>query len=73
MIILAEGEDDVYEEVVGWMQKHGCDMGEEKEVWKWLAARVEWGGIEGTRMTQLFYRLASRHRVGRENALRPAP
>jgi hypothetical protein len=29
--ILAEGEDDVYEEVVEWMQKHGVDMGEEEE------------------------------------------
>jgi hypothetical protein len=67
--ILAEGEDDVYEEVVERMQKHGVDMGEEKEEWKWLAARVEWAGIEGTRMRQLFYRLASGHRVGREKPL----
>lgn len=57
--ILAEGEDDVYEEVVERMQKHGVDIGEEKEEWEWLAVRVVWAGIEGSRMRQLFYRLAS--------------
>ena len=64
--LLVEGEDDIYEEVKEWIRMHGVDVTDEKQVWKWLAERVEWGGIEATRMAQVFYRLTSEHEVYRE-------
>ena len=61
--LLAEGEDDMYEEATEWIGQHQVDIGDEKQMWKWLAERVEWGGIEATRMTQVFHRLCSGHSV----------
>jgi hypothetical protein len=64
--LLAEGEDDIYEEVKGWIRMHGVDVTDEKQAWKWLVERIEWGGIEATRMAQVVYRLTSEHEVYRE-------
>jgi hypothetical protein len=49
-----------------WIRMHGVDVNDEKQAWKWLAERIEWGGIEATRMAQVFYRLTREHEVYRD-------
>jgi superfamily II DNA helicase RecQ len=61
--MLSEGEDGVDEEMYEWMTREGVNIREEKQVYGWLGGRVEWGGIEASKMVQVFHKLARVHVV----------
>ena len=61
--MLQVGEDGVDEEVFQWMEDDGVNVKDQQEVFKWFGRRVEWGGIEATKMVQVFHRLARIHNV----------
>jgi superfamily II DNA helicase RecQ len=63
MTMLVEGIDEVVEDTYTWIKGFGVDITDRKEVYKWMGQRVEWGGYEATRLTQVFHRLAGQHRV----------
>jgi hypothetical protein len=61
--LLAEGEDEAVEEVYKWIRGLGVEVEDIGAIYKWLGERVKWGGIEATRMVQVFYKLARAHRI----------
>jgi superfamily II DNA helicase RecQ len=60
--LLAEGEDWVTNEMYEWIRGLGVEVEERGAVHKWLGERVEWGGIEATRMVQVFHKLVRANR-----------
>lgn len=59
MIIGGEyGEEAVFR----LFKEHGVDVEDQTSVCRWFGQRVEWGGVEVTRMVQVFHLLASLHR-----------
>jgi hypothetical protein len=48
--LLAEGGDGASDEVYEWIRELGVEVEDIGAVHKWLGERVEWGGIEATRM-----------------------
>jgi hypothetical protein len=60
--LLLKGEDGATEEVYEWIRGLGVEVEDRGAVYKWLGERVEWGGIEATRMVQVFHKLAMANR-----------
>ena len=56
--MLKEGSNEAMDDIYRWMQELGVDITKQESVYKWMGQRVEWGGYEATRLTQVFYRLA---------------
>ena len=61
--MLAEGDSEGTAELYRWMESLGVNITDPELVYKWFGQRVEWGGVEATRLVQAFYRLALRNRV----------
>lgn len=61
--MLAEGDDEEIISVYQWMESLGVNLQDKQGVIKWLGKRIEWGGVECTRLVQVFYRLAQKHRL----------
>jgi len=40
----------------GWVEENGVE--EQEELYKLYGQKVDWGGIEASRLIQMFYRLA---------------
>lgn len=59
--MLLFGDDAVYGVSSEWTKECGGDLENDNLMFKWLGQRVEWGGIECTRMAQLFLGLARGH------------
>jgi hypothetical protein len=40
-----------------WMSKDGVDTSDLVKVWQWFGQKVKWGGIEATKLCQVFHAL----------------
>ena len=59
MVITAiwEGEDWMVEMIMNWIKESRVEVGDQEQMCWWLGQKVEWGGIEVTRLIQVFYRI----------------
>lgn len=46
------------EPVYQWMEADGVDRDQDDQVYRWFGQKVQWGGIEATRLVQVFYQLS---------------
>jgi superfamily II DNA helicase RecQ len=46
------------EAVYQWMKADGVDREQKNQVYTWFGQKVQWGGIEATRLVQIFYQLS---------------
>jgi len=53
---MLEGEDWMIEMINGWVEESGVEN--QEQLYKWYGQKVDWGGIEASRLVQVFYRLA---------------
>ena len=58
MVITAmlEGKDWMIKMINNWVE--GCGVENQEQLYKWYGQKVDWGGIEASRLVQVFYRLA---------------
>ena len=61
IITMLIGGEDGDEGVFQLLEEHDVDIQDQTSVCRWFGRRVEWGGIEATRMVQVFHLLASLH------------
>jgi hypothetical protein len=61
--MMAEGEDWAIEEILDWMKSEGIKVYDQRAVYRWFRQRVEWGGIEVSRLVQVFCRLVELHEM----------
>ena len=54
---IVEGLDKTYEMIKDWIEGSGIRIGDQEEVYKWFGQKEEWGGIEVTRLVQMFYQI----------------
>ena len=52
MVITAiwEGEDWIVEMIMNWIKESRVEVGDQEQMCWWLGQKVEWGGIEVTRL-----------------------
>jgi superfamily II DNA helicase RecQ len=55
---MLEGEDWMIEMIQSWVEESGVEFGDQEQMYKWYGQKVEWGGIEASRLIQVFYRIA---------------
>jgi hypothetical protein len=53
-------DDWVMGEFEDWAREGGIDVTKREEVFQWLGQKIVWGGIEVSRLVQLFYRFEKR-------------
>jgi len=60
MVITAmlEGKDWMIKMIQDWVEGCGVELGNQEQMYKWFGQKVDWGGIEASRLVQVFYRLA---------------
>lgn len=46
------------EPVYQWMEADGVDRDQDDQVYAWFGQKIRWGGIEATRLVQVFYQLS---------------
>ena len=46
------------EMIQSWVEGCGVELGNQEQMYKWYRQKVDWGGIEATRLVQMFYKLA---------------
>lgn len=56
MAAMLEGKDWMVEMIHKCAEESGVENKE--QLYKWYGQKVEWGGIEATRLVQMFYRIA---------------
>ena len=56
MTAMMEGKDWMIKMINGWVEENGVE--EQEELYKLYGQKVDWGGIEASRLIQMFYRLA---------------
>jgi hypothetical protein len=39
------------------VEKSGVELGNQEQMYRWYREKVEWGGIEASRLIQVFYRI----------------
>ena len=54
---IAEGPDQMYNMIKDRMEEGGIKFGDWEEMYKWFGQREEWGGIEVSRLVQMFYQI----------------
>jgi hypothetical protein len=54
---IAEGTDQIYHMIKDRMEGDGIKFGDWEEMYKWFGQKEEWGGIEVSRLVQMFYRI----------------
>ena len=54
---IAEGTDQIYNMIKEQMEGSGIKFGDWEEMYKWFGQKEEWGGIEVSRLAQMFYRI----------------
>jgi hypothetical protein len=59
--MMIEGIPGAEEEIFQWMQAEGVDINQARDVHIWFGRRVEWGGIEASKLVQVFHHLAQQH------------
>ena len=57
MTAMLEGKDWMIEMIQGWVEESGVEFGNQEQMYKWYGRKVEWGGIEASKLVQVFYRL----------------
>jgi hypothetical protein len=62
IITMLIGGEEGDEAVFRLFAEHDVDIEDQTSVCRWFGRRVEWGGIEATRMVQVFHLLTSLHR-----------
>jgi RecQ family ATP-dependent DNA helicase len=63
MTAMLEGEDWMIEMIQSWVEESGVEFGNLEQMYRWYGQKVEWGGIEASRLIQVFYRIAKRMEV----------
>jgi hypothetical protein len=58
MTVMLEGEDWMIEMIQSWVEESGVEFGNQEQMYRWYGQKVEWGGIEASRLIQVFYRIA---------------
>jgi superfamily II DNA helicase RecQ len=53
--IMREGEDAIQASIINEMQQQGIDESDKIQVCKWFGQKIEWGGIEVSRLVQVFH------------------
>ena len=43
--------------IMNWIKESRVEVGDQEQMCWWLGQKVEWGGIEVTRLIQVFYRI----------------
>jgi hypothetical protein len=56
--MMGEGEDWTREGFASWAREGGVDVTNKEEVFRWLGQKLIWGGIEVSKLVQVFYRFA---------------
>lgn len=54
---IVEGTDETYNMIKDKMEQSGIQLEDEEEVYKWFGQKEDWGGIEVSRLVQMFYRI----------------
>jgi hypothetical protein len=54
---IAEGTDQTYHMIKDRMEASGIKFGDWEEMYKWFGQKEEWGGIEVSRLVQMFHRI----------------
>jgi hypothetical protein len=54
--MMLEGEDWANESFASWAREGGVDVSNKEEVFKWLGQKMIWGGMEVSKLVQVFYR-----------------
>jgi hypothetical protein len=60
MTAMLEGEDWMIEMIQSWVEESGVELGNQEQMYRWYGQKVEWGGIEASRLIQVFYRIAKK-------------
>lgn len=55
--IIREGEDEMGGSIIDEMKRQGINERDEMQVYKWFGQKVEWGGMEVSRLVQVFHRV----------------
>jgi hypothetical protein len=55
---MLEGEDWMIEMIQSWVEESEVELGNQEQMYRWYGQKVEWGGIEASRLIQVFYRIA---------------
>lgn len=55
--IMREGEDITQVSIINEIRQQGIDESDKIQVCKWFGQKVEWGGIEVSRLVQVFHRV----------------
>jgi superfamily II DNA helicase RecQ len=63
--MMGEGEDWTREGFASWAREGGVDVTNKEEVFRWLGQKLIWGGIEVSKLVQVFYRFAKGQEGGR--------
>jgi hypothetical protein len=61
IIIILINREDGDEAVFRLFKEHGIDVQDQTSICRWFGQRVKWGGIEATRIVQVFHLLAGLH------------
>jgi hypothetical protein len=54
--IVREGEDEMQASIIDEMKRQGINKRDEIQVYKWFGQKVEWGGMDVSRLVQVFHR-----------------
>jgi superfamily II DNA helicase RecQ len=63
--MLGAGEDWTRHDFASWAREGGVDVTDKEEVFRWLGQKLIWGGIEVSKLVQVFYRFAKGQEGGR--------
>ena len=56
--MMSDGEEWTGESFASWAREGGVDVTNEDEVFRWLGQKLIWGGIEVSKLVQVFYKFA---------------
>ena len=58
MTAMLEGKDWMIQMIQSWVEEGRAEFGNQEQMYRWYRQKVDWGGIEASRLVQVFYRLA---------------
>ena len=58
MTAMLEGKDWMISMIQSCVEESGVEFGNQEQMYKWYRQKIDQGGIEASRLVQMFYKLA---------------
>ena len=58
MTAMLEGKDWMIKMILSWAEEGKVELENREQLYQWFGQKIDWGGIEASRLVQVFYRLA---------------